>query len=275
MRATVALHRYPDGCTDMTDVPPQHDAPAAPASADLPTYRREATDSLQTSEQLHELLPVTSLRVWLLVVAAALLVAGTLAYAAVTPRDVTVSGAGRVTGNQGVTLVTATAAGQFGRLQVRPGSTVKAGQVVAEIIAGDEVIEQRVQRNGILLGYLPRPGDPVDVGSWLAEISNGVDDGRSALIIVDPDEAGKVQAGMPVKVAVRGGPEVTGVVTGDRSDSMSAARVQEGLGLLEPPAGPRVVIALDLGEAAPRGYEIDATVLVSQRTLLQQLLGMS
>ena len=115
----------------------------------------------------------------------------------------------------------------------------------------------------------------MDVGSWLAEISNGVDDGRSALIIVDPDEAGKVQAGMPVKVAVRGGPEVTGVVTGDRSDSMSAARVQEGLGLLEPPAGPRVVIALDLDEAAPRGYEIDATVLVSQRTLLQQLLGMS
>lgn len=240
-----------------------------------PVYRSTAVNSIATTERLDDLLPVTSPRMWLLAVAAAALVLGLLAYAVVTPRNVTVSGGGRVVGTQGVTLVTSTVDGQFGRVHVKPETKVRAGQVVAEVITGDGPVKQRAQRNGILLGYLPRPGDPVKVGSWIAEISNRIDDGRTALMIVEPDEAGKVQAGMPVTVSVVGGPQVQGVVGEDRSDVLSAERVQEGLGMLDPPPGPQVVIVLDLEDAAPRGYEIDATVLVSERTLLQQLLGIS
>ena len=80
---------------------------------------------------------------------------------------------------------------------------------------------------------------------------------------------------MPVTMSVVGGPEVPEWSAKDRSDALSAHRVQEGMGMLEPPGGPQVVIVVKLTEAAPRGYEIDGTVLVSERTLLQQLLGMS
>lgn len=238
-------------------------------------YRPAAVRSADHTDRLDELLPVTSVRVWMLAVAAVSLVLGLLAYAAVTPRNVTVSGNGRVVGPQGVTLVTSTAAGQFGRLHVKPETEVTAGQVVAEVITDHGPVKQRAQRNGILLGYLPRPGDPVKVGTWLAEISNRIDDGLTALLMIDPSQAGKVQAGMPVRVSVGGGPEIRGVVGEDRSDALSAERVQEGLGMLEPPAGPQVVILVELDEAASRGYEVDGTVLVSERTLLQQLLGMS
>ena len=238
-------------------------------------YRATAVRSVESSERLDELLPVTSSRVWLLAVAAVVLVVGLVTYAAITPRNVTVTGEGRVVGKQGVTLVTSTAAGQFGRISVEPETEVKAGQVVAEVISGGRSIKQRAQRNGILLGYLPRPGDPVQVGSWIAEISNRIDDGRTALLMVDPEEAGKVKAGMPITVSVIGGPQVKGVVGKDRSDVMAADRVQEGLGMLEPPSGPRVVIVARFQQPAPRGAEIDGTVLVSERTLLQQLLGMS
>lgn len=255
----------------MTTPPPQ--APTH-TTRPAPVYRPTAVHSLESSERLDELLPVTSLRVWLIAGAAALLVLGLLAYAAVTPRNVTVSGGGRVVGKQGVTLVTSTVAGQFGRVSVKPESPVKAGQVVAEVLSGDRSIKQRAQRTGILLGYIPRPGDPIEVGGWIAEISNQIDDGRTALMYVAPDEAGKVTPGMPVTVSVVGGPVVTGTVGPDRSDVMAADPVQEGLGMLEPPPGPQVVIEIDLDEAAPRGYEIDATVMVSERTLLQQLLGM-
>lgn len=240
-----------------------------------PLYRQQAMASIESSERLNELLPVTSLRVWMLAVAAALLAAGLLVYSAVTPRNVTVSGTGRVVGKQGVTLVTASSAGQFGRTFVKPNTQVRVGDVVAEVISGDQVVKQRAQRNGILLGYLPRPGDPIDVGDWIAEISNRIDDGRTALIMVDPQQAGKVTAGMPVTVSVPGGPTTTGVIGRDRSDVMSPARVQEGLGMLEPPPQPQVVLVVRLGDEAPRGYEVDATVMVSERTLLQQLLGMS
>lgn len=238
-------------------------------------YRQQAMESIESRERLDELLPVTSLRAWLLAAAAAVLVLGLLVYAAVTPRDVTVYGEGRVVGKQGVTLVTATVAGQFGRTYVPPMTEVRIGQVVAEVITGDRAVKQRAQRNGILLGYLFRPGDPVQVGSWLAEISNRIDDGRTALMMVAPQEAGKVEAGMPVKVVVPGGPQVTGVIGKDRSDVFAADRVQEGLGMLEPPAGPQVILVVKLDAVAPRGYEIEATILVSERTLLQQLLGMT
>lgn len=248
--------------------------PAGPP-APAPLYRQQAVESIESTERLDELLPVTSLRVWLLAVAGSLLVLGLLVYAAVTPRNVTVSGDGRVVGKQGVTLVTSTVAGQFGRVYVKEMSSVRAGQVVAEVITGDRAVKQRAQRNGILLGYLFRPGDPVKVGSWIAEISNRIDDGRTALMTVNPQEAGKVQAGMPVRVSVPGGPEVTGVIGKDRSDVMSPERVQEGMGTLEPPSEPKVVLVVKLAQAAPRGYEIDATVLVSERTLLKQLLGIS
>ena len=69
--------------------------------------------------------------------------------------------------------------------------------------------------------------------------------------------------------------EVTGVVGKDRSDVFAPDRVQEGMGMLEPPAGPQVILVVKLDEVAPRGYEIEGTVLVSERTLLQQLLGMT
>lgn len=249
-------------------------APAGPSRQRSPLYRAEAVEALESSDRLDELLPVTSLRIWLLALAALVLVAGALAYAVVTPRNVTVPGSGRVVGNEGVTLVTATAAGQFGRVQLKAPSEVRAGQAVAEVVTDNGNVPQLAQRNGTLLGYLVRPGDPIKVGTWIAEIANKVDDGRTALMILDPDGAGKVVEGMPVTLQVTGGPEVQGVVGADRSGVLSPERVQEGLGLLEPPPGPREVIAVKLDVPAPRGYEFTGTVLVSERTLLQQLLGM-
>ena len=246
------------------------DGPSRP-----PLYRAEAVGALESSDRLDELLPVTSLRIWLLALAALVLVAGALAYAVVTPRNVTVPGSGRVVGNEGVTLVTATAAGQFGRVRLRAPAEVRSGQSVAEIVTERGAVPQLAQRNGTLLGYLVRPGDPIEIGTWLAEIANKVDDGRTALMIIEPGEAEKVAEGMPVTVQVTGGPAVEGVVGADRSGVLSPERIQEGLGLLEPPTGPREVISVKLDEPAPRGYEFTGTVLVSERTLLQQLLGMT
>ncbi|MBK6762064.1 MAG: hypothetical protein IPG68_01720 [Micrococcales bacterium] len=116
-----------------------------------PIYRSTAVRSVESSERLDELLPVTSSRVWLLAVAAVVLVVGLVTYAAITPRNVTVSGEGRVVGKQGVTLVTSTAAGQFGRVSVAE-TAVKAGQVVAEVISGP-----------IHQAAAPSAGDPLGI----------------------------------------------------------------------------------------------------------------
>lgn len=253
------------------------DEPSDPRPLGVPAtlYRAQSVKALESSNRLDELLPVTSLRIWLLVVAAAVLIAAAFAYAAVTPRNVTVNGSGRVVGTSGIVLVTSTAEGQFGSFMVEPETHVNVGQVIGYVITATGQVPQTAQVEGTLLGYLPRPGDPVKVGSWISEVSNKVDDGRTALMTVDPAEASKLHEGQPVVVSVTGGPVIQGTVGADRSDALSPARVQEGLGMLEPPGAPRVVIALQLNEQAPPGYEFTAVVLVSERTLLQQLLGMS
>lgn len=251
------------------------DVPQSEEALEQPQYRAEAVAAMESVNNLDELLPVTKLRTWLAAIAAALLIAGGIAYAAVTPRDVTVAGEGRITGRDGVLLVTSSAEGQFGDFILRTGTQVRRGQVIGYVVSDQGRIPQRAQIAGTLLGYLPRPGDPIDVGEWLAEVSNHTDDGRTALMTISPEEVDKVVEGQPVTVRVFDGPDVRGHVGPARLGAVRADRVQEGLGLIEPPDGPRAIIEVLLDEPAPGGYEFQGTVLVSERTLLDQLLGRS
>ncbi len=249
-----------------------------PASAppSLPaTFRPDEVQSADSSKRLDELLPVTSLRLWLLALAAAILVGAAVAYTAVTPRNVVVSGEGRVVGDGGIGLVTSTADGQFGSFSVEPGSHVTVGERVADIITPGGPVPQYTQVEGTLLGYLPSPGGPLKVGDWIAQVSLKVDDGKVGLVTVLPAEASKVKEGQPVQVAIVDGPTLMAHIGPQRSSSLSASRIQEGLGTLDPPSGPRVAIEVLFDEPAPAGYEFSAQILVSERTLLKQLLGMS
>ncbi len=240
-----------------------------------PTFRAEAVAANESSERLDELLPVTSLRIWLLAVAAVVIIGAAIAYTAITPRNVTVTGEGRVVGDGGIGLVTSTASGQFGNFMLPNGTRVKAGQKVAEVITATGPVPQFTQIEGTLLGYIPSAGAPVKVGDWLSQVTLKVDDGKVGLITVAPDQAAKVQEGQPVTVSITGGPVVQAKIGPNRSPVLSAPRVQEGLGTLDPPVGPRVVIEVIFDKPAPAGYEFRGVILVSERTLLQQLLGLS
>ena len=248
---------------------------AAPQPPRPAPFRSEAVAANESSERLDELLPVTSLRLWLLAVAAIVIIAAAIAYTAITPRDVTVTGSGRVVGDGGIGLVTSTANGQFGSFVLEGDTRVEVGQKVAEVITADGPVPQYTQVAGTLLGYLPSPGAPVTPGEWLSLVSLRVDDGRVGLIMVSPEDAGKVKEGQPVAVSITSGPELQGTIGPDRSFALSADRVQEGMGTLDPPPGPRVVIEVLFAEPAPVGYDFTCVILVSKRTLLQQLLGLS
>ncbi|MFI0433554.1 MAG: hypothetical protein ACH36H_10480 [Candidatus Nanopelagicales bacterium] len=240
-----------------------------------PAFRPDAVESAESSERLDELLPVTSLRLWLIALAAAILVGAAVAYTAVTTRNVVVAGEGRVIGDGGIGLVTSTADGQFGSFSVEPGQRVTVGQRIADVITATGPVPQYTQVEGTLLGYLPSSGAPLKVGDWIAQVTLKVDDGKVGLVTVAPSEASKVREGQPVKVAITDGPVLVGHIGPDRSGSLSAARIQEGMGTLDPPSGPRVAIEVMFDEPAPAGYEFTAQIMVSERTLLQQLLGLS
>ena len=245
-----------------------------------PLYRQQALQAMESHEDIERLLPVTSWRGWLVAVAAVLMIGAALLYAATDTRQVTVTGSGRIADGLGVRLVSSTVAGQISSFEVEPGDTVQAGQVVAYVVNGDARVPQRTENAGTVIASIWRPGDPVKVGDWLMEIAATQSDGRLALIAVNVDEGQRLTEGQSATVTVTGswhekqGRVVAGTVAG-HTDPLRAVEVQIGLGLIEPPADKQIVAAIKLDEPIESGSEVSATVVVSERNLLQQLLGLS
>lgn len=234
----------------------------------------EPTATSDRGRRLEELLPVTSRRLWVAALAAAILIGATLAYTLVTPRNVTVATTGRVIGPGGVGLVTANTAGQLGANLLEPGVDVGVGDKVAEVITPAGPVPQYSQVEGVLLGYITSPGGPIEVGEWLAQVALKEDDPHTALILVLPDEAAQIDAGMAVSGVAENGDEIVGSIGDNRSTLLPPWVVQEGMGTTEQPDGPRIVIEVVLEEPGPVGWEFTATVMVSERTLFEQLLGL-
>lgn len=245
-----------------------------------PLYRAKAMAAVESHEDIERLLPVTTWRGWLLALAGVALVAAAVLYAASDSRLVTVSGSGRVADGYGIRLVSASTTGQIASIDVTPGQVVEANAVVATIASGDKLVPQRTPNAGTVIGSLWRPGDPIEAGDWLVEISAAESDGKQALIAMTVEDGQQVELGMPASVTVTGalddtlGRTVRGTTSG-KTDPLRAVEVELGLALLEPPEGKQIVVAIALDEPIDAGSAVDATVTVSERNLLQQLLGMS
>lgn len=243
-------------------------------------YRPQAMQAMESHEDIERLLPVTSWRLWLAAVASALLVIAALVFAAADSRAVTVSGDGRVTDGYGVRLVSATVAGQIASFAVEGGDTVVEDQIVAYVRSGDDLIAQRTANAGRVIGTLWRPGDPVEVGSWLVEVAATETDGRQVLVALPVSEGQKVAKGQPAQLQVTGTLGLTpdhliaGEVIG-RTEALRAKEVEIGLALLEPPTEKKIVVAIRTDEPLEPGSEVRATITVSQRNLLAQLFGQS
>jgi pyruvate/2-oxoglutarate dehydrogenase complex dihydrolipoamide acyltransferase (E2) component len=235
---------------------------------------------MESHEDIERLLPVTSWRSWLAAIAGLLLIVAALLYAAADSRQVTVTGEGRVADGYGIRLVTSTAAGQLASFNVIPGQKVEKDQIVAHVQSGNALVPQHTANAGRIIGLLWRPGDAIDVGTWLLEVAASESDGKQALIALDPGAGSQVAEGQSVEVTVLGalgattGTTVPGKVVGV-SEPLRAAEVEVGLALLEPPTGKQVVAVVSVDTALEPGSIVRADIIVSERNLLQQLLGLS
>lgn len=245
-----------------------------------PLYRSRAMKAMESHEDIERLLPVTSWRLWLAAVAGGLLVVASVLYAAADTRAVTVAGDGRITDGSGVRLVSSTVAGQLSSYEVEGGQTVEEGQVVAYVRTGDELVPQRTEVAGRVIGSLWRPGDPIKVGMWLLEVAATETDGLQALIALPVEQGQQVREGQTAVVTVTGalgeslGKSVPGTVLGV-TEPLRAVEVEVGLALLEPPTEKQIVVGIGLDEPLEPGSEVNANITISERNLLQQMLGLS
>ncbi|MDZ4249611.1 MAG: HlyD family efflux transporter periplasmic adaptor subunit [Candidatus Nanopelagicales bacterium] len=245
--------------------------------------RAQAVVAMDSHEDIERLLPVTSWRYWFIALACLLLVVAAVLYAAATYKTVTVSGTGRASDLNGVRLVTATVAGEFDDYSVTAGDTVKDGQIIGYIITVDQRVPQRAQVDGTVLGLAMRPGDPVNVGDWLTTISASSSDGKLVLATYSMADGDRLASGQKVSVTVEAslaqgiggtGTVVTGVVT-ELAREMDAKDVYVGLALPEQPDGDQTIAVIALDQPVSPGSIVRADVIVSERNLLQQVLGRS
>ncbi|HEY7821662.1 MAG TPA: biotin/lipoyl-containing protein [Acidimicrobiia bacterium] len=242
-------------------------------------FREQALRAAESRPDIERLLPVTSWRTWLLGLAAVLLVSAAVLYAAADSRLVTVSGEGRVADDFGIRLVTSSATGQVLDIRADSGDRVEIGQVVATVEVAGEPVEQRSAVNGTVVWALVRPGDPVEAGAWMFEVASDDSDGKQALIALSVDAGSRVTDGMTASVTVAGGlggqPRVVPEEVAFVSEPLPGLEVQYGLALYDPPTESQVVAFLELDEVIEPGSAVSATIIVSERNLLQQMLGIS
>jgi multidrug efflux pump subunit AcrA (membrane-fusion protein) len=245
--------------------------------------RKQAIVAMDSHEDIERLLPVTSWRSWFIALACLLLVAAGLLYAAATYRTITVSGIGRASDLYGVRLVTATVTGQFDDFAVTSGDTVKDGQIIGYIITGDQRIPQRSQVDGTVLELALRPGDPVKVGDRLTTVSASSSDGKLVLATFSMADGNRIEQGQQARVTVQEslsrdaggvGTVVAGVVT-ERVTGLHAEDVYLGLALREQPSEDQTVAVIALEQPVSPGAIVRVEIIVSERNLLQQVLGRS
>ncbi|MGI0491630.1 NHLP bacteriocin system secretion protein [Alkalinema pantanalense CENA528] len=117
-------------------------------------FREEALDHVNSPEQLDRLIQVTSPRRWLSLAAFALLISAGTLWSIVAKIPTTVTGKGILVYPSTVLAAQSTTSGQIVDIKVKPGDTVKKGQVLATIDQAD--LKQQLQLAQVQLEDLKR-----------------------------------------------------------------------------------------------------------------------
>lgn len=171
-------------------------------------FRKVALDRLSSPEQLDTLMQVTSPMSWLglLGVLALLALALYWGVAGTIPNQLTASTILLPPG--GIKNLVATSSGQITQVRVQPGDTVRANEPIADVlplgsaesVPVTSLLEGRILEVKLDVGSLVRQGEAI---ANLAFV--GDDMALEATLYLSPEDGRRVTAGMPVKIAPRGG----------------------------------------------------------------------
>lgn len=169
-----------------------------------PIFRQTALERLSSPEQLDQLMPVTSLRGWLALLAVLGLVVALVTWSLIDRVPVQVSGRGMLIRGGQIMPIVAPLAGQVEALYVHTGDDVLAGQIIAHVRSLSDLSAPAVEIQSFVAGQvvevLAAPGSAVAAGSVLATL----EDTRQPLeaVIYVPAAVGyTLRAGMAVEIS--------------------------------------------------------------------------
>ncbi len=172
-----------------------------------PIFRQTALERLSSPEQLDQLMPVTSPRGWLALLALLALVAALGLWSVLDRVPVQVSGRGLLIRGGQLLQVAAPVAGQVERLELRAGDQVQAGQVIASLRPlGDPAapaVDVRSLAAGQVVEVAAARGGVVSAGDLLATIEDSSQP-LEVVVYLPAAAARQLRAGMAVEISPDG-----------------------------------------------------------------------
>lgn len=168
-----------------------------------PIFRQTALERLSSPEQLDQLMPVTSLRGWLALLAVLGLVAALAIWSIFDRVSVQVSGRGILMRGGQTMQISAPATGQIEGLFISAEDEILAGQIIASLrplSAATPALEVRSLVAGRVVEVAVAPGSTVMTGNRLATLED-TSQPLEAVIYVPAAVGQNLRAGMLVEVA--------------------------------------------------------------------------
>lgn len=238
-------------------------------------FRAAALARLDVPEQVDNLLPIVTRRTWLAAVGVILVIVAFLGYAAATTTVTAITAVGRAVAVSGVVQSVSPAAGVITEVTSGEGVAVAGGSTIAVGVTADgssfEAVSPAtgmVWQSLVLAGGVVSPGAPV-----ATVLPQGSD--SSVLVAVPESDAAAVAAAIRVDVAVQGQGTVTARVLSVSSSPVPADIAATRIALPVEGTAQVTMVSLEPTSALPPGEEVTVSFILSERTLLQGMLGMS
>lgn len=238
-------------------------------------FRARALEQVDVPVQVDNLLPLTPARLWLALGAIGLVIVAFVAYAAVTVTVVSVSGTGRAVASPGLVRAVSPAGGILADVTVASGAAVTRGAVIASGTAADgSVLEVRAPIDGTLWQALATRGETVLPGAVVATILPPGSDAE-VLVALDESDAAAAAGAVEIRITDSNGAQSTGTISGITDapipSAIAEARIEQPLGTDQ---DVDVVSIRPTSSLAP-GAAVEVTFVLSESTLLQQIIGLS
>jgi multidrug efflux pump subunit AcrA (membrane-fusion protein) len=250
------------------------DKPASPELQASP-FRAAALARLNVPEQVDTLLPIISRRTWLAAVGVVLAIVAFLVYAAATTTVTAISTQGRAVAEGGIVQAVSPEPGVILELSAQSGAAVDVGSPLASGVTADgSAFDVRAPLNGTLWQVLVLAGGAVERGDTVATILPEGSD-RSVLVALPESEAATAAAAVRVDLSIPGQGTVAARVVSVSSAPVPADIAVARTALPVDAAAQMVMVSLEPAAPLRAGADISVTFVLSERTLLQGMLGIS
>jgi hypothetical protein len=250
------------------------DKPTAPALQGSP-FRASALARLDVPEQVDNLLPIVTRRTWLAAVGVILAIVAFLGYAAATTTVTAISAEGRAVAVSGVVQSVSPAPGVITEVMSGEGATVVPGSMIATGVTADgsgfdaiSPVAGKVWQSLVLTGGVVSPGSAV-----ATVLPQGSD--RSVLVALPERDAIAVADALRVELSVPGQGTVSARVVSVSSAPVPADIAMARTALPVEGAVQLTMVSLEPASALPPGAEVTVSFVLTERTLLQGMLGIS